>query len=71
MSIRATYSAQMDTSNGHGTLRITLHGRYHAEKHFQDITAHLLARGPHPLRITDTIVSTHQQRTYRIAPAEG
>lgn len=68
MSMHPTYTAQMDTRDGYGTLRITLHGRYRAEQHFQTIAGRLLASEARRLRIIDTIVTGHQQRTYRIAP---
>lgn len=70
MSTGPTYSAHMDTTNGHGTLTITLHGRYRAEKHFQTIAARLLTRDTHTLHITETLASTPQDRVYRIAPTE-
>lgn len=71
MSTGPTYTAQMDTTNGHGTLTITLHGRHRAEKHFQTIAAQLMARDTGTLHITETLVSAPQTRTYRVAPTKA
>lgn len=64
-----TYRAQIDTINGHGTMRITLEGRYRAEKHFRKIAAELLSRQERPLQITATITEAPRHRAYRLAPA--